>query len=207
MALSVYAGWLSVVLALANPVLYLFSIFSQRAKPHLFSWIVWSLLVSISCVAQVDGGGGLGAYTGFALALSNILIACLAVFFGEWSITRADWIFFLAALCAIPLWILSGTSVWSVVLVCVIDTLGYFPTVRKAWYLPFEEPILPYLSFGLATLVSLFAIEQLSISTALYPAVLSLSNLGLSLYLMLRRKKFRFEYNAPPVLPHILRHS
>jgi len=48
----------------------------------------------------------------------------------------ADWYFFLAALAAIPLWLLTRTPLYSVVVVTVIDALAYVPTFRKSWHRP-----------------------------------------------------------------------
>jgi hypothetical protein len=88
---------------------------------------------------------------------------------------------------AIPLWIVTKTPVWSVILVCLIDTSGYLPTARKVWRKPREETPYSYIFSCGGAFLSVLAIENYTPSTYLYPAVLTLSNCAMASYIFIRR--------------------
>ena len=91
------------------------------------------------------------------------------------------------ALTGIPLWIITKTPVWSVILVCVIDSSGYFLTARKVWRKPRRETPFSYLFSCGGAFLSLLAIANYTPSTWLYPAFLTCSNLTMASYILLRR--------------------
>lgn len=166
---------------------YFTAIMRGMTKPHAFSWFIWGIISSIGVTAQIAEGAGVGSWPRLFGALSCFVIVFLALFKGEKNIARADWITLAAALCAIPLWVLTKTPVWSVILVCTIDTIGYLPTARKAWHKPHEEAAWGYFLSTVGAVFSVIAIEAYTPSTWLYPAVLVVSNGMMGSYLLLRR--------------------
>jgi hypothetical protein len=174
------------MMALSRAI-YFTSIFKGKTKPHAFSWLIWATISSIGFAAQVAEGAGPGSWARGFSAATCCLLAALGYFKGEKNITRGDWTTLAVALCAVPLWIITKTPVWSVFIVCIIDTIGYFPTVRKAWNKPYEESAASYFISTLCSFFSLFAIEHYTISTWLYPALLVFSNSALGVFLLVRR--------------------
>lgn len=170
---------------------YVASIMRGKTRPHAFSWFIWGLISSIGFAAQVAEGAGPGSWArGFGSA-TCFIFAGLSLFKGERSIKRSDWVALAIALSAIPLWVLTKTPFWSVILVCTIDTIGYFPTIRKSWIKPHEETARSYLFSCLGAFFSILAIEHFTPSTWLYPAVLTISNGSMAVFLLLRRKHVR----------------
>ena len=180
-------GLISVALMGLSRIVFFTQVFKGRIKPHAFSWLIWTAISAIGFAAQAAEGAGPGSWARGFSALTCLMLAALGYFKGEKNITRGDWLTLLAAFAAIPLWIVTKTPLWSVFIVCVIDTIGYFPTVRKAWSRPHEESAAGFFLATLCAFFSLFAIENYNLCTWLYPALLVFSNTALVVYLLVRR--------------------
>ena len=168
---------------------YISSVFKGKTKPHPFSWIIWATLTAIAFFAQVSDNAGPGAWITATTALISFAIVILAyVKNSNQEITKSDWITFLAGLSAIPLWIITQTPLWSVILITLIDALGFYPTFRKTWFKPSEELPLHYIIAGLKFILALYALENFTMITALYPLSLVIMNFAFLILLYYRRK-------------------
>ena len=180
-------GILSLVIAVVSYTPYVRSIFVANTKPHAFSWLVWGAVSAIAFVAQFVNHAGAGAWvTGFS-AIVCLGAGVLALFRGEKDITRGDWIAFLSTLLAIPLWIITKDPLWSVLLVTLIDTLAYYPTFRKSFLKPDEELAFKYVVNGLKHLLSLLALEHITVVTSIYPLISFFMEIGIVAMLLWRR--------------------
>jgi hypothetical protein len=181
-------GIISVVVGLVGYIPYLRGMYKGTVHPHVFSWLVWTLLTGIAFLLQLQDGAGPGAWvTGLtALICGGITIWSFKV--GEKIITRSDWAAFIAALTAIPLWLAAQSPLLAIVLITVIDTLAFWPTFRKSWWKPWDEALSEYwaavIKFGLA----LFALNNITIVTTLYPAALVFLHLAFIFMAVLRRR-------------------
>jgi hypothetical protein len=72
-------GIVTVIIAIAMHVPYLFDTIKGKIKPHPFTWILWTLLTLIVFFAQFYDGAGPGAWgTGvIGLICIFITVACL----------------------------------------------------------------------------------------------------------------------------------
>ena len=184
-------GVLSVAMMVGSRTGYFAGIMRGKAHPHVFSWLIWGTISSIGFAAQVAEGAGAGSWArGFGAATCFVLVF-LGFFKGEKDIKRSDWVTLAVAISAIPLWVITKTPFWSVLIVCCIDTIGYLPTVRKSWLKPHEETAISYLFSCLGALFSLVAIKQYTPSTWLYPLVLTFSNGAMWAFLNARRRALR----------------
>ena len=184
-------GALSVAMLVASRGGYFYGILKGTTRPHGFSWFIWGTISGIGFAAQVAEGAGPGSWARGFGSVTCFALAWLAYKHGTRDIKRVDWATLAVALGSIPLWMATKTPFWSVLIVCAIDTIGYLPTVRKAWHLPEEEFAVSYLFSCLAALFSFFAIKEYTPSTWLYPAVLTFTNGGMWLFLLARRKTLR----------------
>lgn len=170
---------------------YLRDIFRGKTRPHIFTWGVWGVLTSIVLAAQITEGAGAGAWVTGLFAACTFVIFALSLKYGEKTITRGDWAMLAAALLAIPLWLLTDDPLWSVVLVCLIDTLAFMPTFGKSWRKPHEETLQTYALGATSFFLSLFALETLSLSTILYPATLVSINVAFVAMVLWQRRALR----------------
>jgi hypothetical protein len=169
-------GMIATGFMLAGYVPYLQALWRREAKPHTFSWLLWGTVNAIICAVQVAGNGGAGAWAAGVVAVFNIGIGLYAIRGGERNITRGDWAIFLSVLAALPLWALTKDPVWSVVLVSIIDTLAFVPTLRKSWRRPHEE-VASTFALGIAGFAfALMALDNYSFANICYPAKVIVTN-------------------------------
>jgi len=181
-------GGLSVVMGILCFAVYIWGIYKGTTKPHLFTWLIWGIVMSIAFTAQVIEKAGPGAWSLGISALITFFIAGVSFFRGEKNITKSDWMAFITALLAIPVWKITGNPLWAVVIVSMIDAVSYYPTFRKSWIKPWEECALAYFIGLMQFSISIFALEKLTLTTALYPIVITIMNGLLVLMLLWRRK-------------------
>ena len=68
-------------------------------------------------------------------------------------------------------------------------TAGFWPTFRKSWHRPQDEPDLPYTLWACGSIASIFAIEAYTFANIIYPAFVAVINIAFVALLFLRRKK------------------
>jgi hypothetical protein len=61
---------------------------------------------------------------------------------------------------------------WAVVIITTVDVLGFGPTVRKAYVFPYSESLLFFGLFAARNFIVLMALENYSVTTILFPAVM-----------------------------------
>ena len=181
-------GLVSVVLTFAAYAPYYRSIFKGATRPHIFSWIVWGIANGLVSAAQFDKGAGPAAWvTGVTAALCFGIIL-LAIRRGEKTITRGDWISFIVALAGMPLWYFADDPLGAVILETAVDMAGCYPTMRKSYAAPYSENLPSWTISTIRSLLSVFAVEHYSLVTVLFPLATVLTNGGVSLMLIWRRR-------------------
>jgi hypothetical protein len=172
-------GILAVILSFLGSGIYIRSILQCKTKPHFYTHFVWAILTFIAFFAQVYDEGGAGSWATGATAITILATAILALKFGTKDITRGDKISLFAALIAIVPWVMTDNPLWSVILISLIDVIAYYPTIRKSWYKPFEENLTSYAIGGIKFGLSIVALDNFTIVTTLYPAVIVIANIFL----------------------------
>jgi hypothetical protein len=182
-----FAG-ISSLLTLVAFAPYIWSIYRGDTRPHAFSWIIWGITTLIVTFAQVDAEGGIGAWPTGLSALVTFYIAWLAILrHGDTQITRSDWGFFIAALVSLPVWYLSSDPLWAVIILTLVDSLAFGPTLRKAYVFPHQESITFFSLFILRNIFGLLALEVWSVTNMLFHVVMSAGCLILIVLVLWRR--------------------
>jgi len=88
-------------------------------------------------------------------------------------ITATDWLFFVLAMSSLPLWYLTANPFWAVVILTAVDIMGFGPTFRKAYFHPFDEQLKFFVIMAARNLISILALENYSLTTILFPAVIT----------------------------------
>jgi uncharacterized protein with PQ loop repeat len=187
-------GTIAVILVFVGYIPYFRDIIQGKTTPHLYSWFLWGFVTSIAFALQISGGAGLGAFVTLAAAIMCGVVILLSFRYkAKQDITLSDTIFFVLAFISLGIWLIAKQPVLSAILTTTTDLLGFAPTIRKSWNKPFSETLSLYalntLRFGLA----IFALQNYSIVTALYPITWCVGNGAFALMLVGRRaqvKKF-----------------
>ena len=181
-------GFLGTMIGMVGYVPYVRNILKGRTKPHAFSWFIWSLLTGIGFSIQWAEGAGPGSWvTGMTSAIC-FCVFVLALLKGTRTFPMIDWIVLLALFIAIGIWLMTDNPAVSIVVVASIDIFAYVPTIRKAFYNPFEETAALFFLDVVKWASSLFALEVFTFSTWFYPAAMTVASAIVVGTLLIRRR-------------------
>jgi len=167
---------------------YIRSILQGKTKPHAFSWIIWASVTFIVFLAQLADKGGVGAWPIGVSGLITLYVAVLAyIKKSDNMITKKDWLFFITAMTALPLWYFTSNPLWAVIILTTVDLLGFAPTFRKAYSRPYEEQLTFFALMASRNLIAIMALEHYSLTTILFPAATALACILFIQMVMLRR--------------------
>lgn len=169
---------------------YIYSILQGKTKPHVFSWIIWGCTTFVVFLAQLADKGGAGAWPIGVSGVITVLVALLAYSKkSDSSITKADWWFFVLAMTSLPLWYITSNPLWAVVILTTVDAIGFGPTYMKAYSNPFEEQLTFFVVMAVRNFIVIMALENYSMTTVLFPAVIGVACLLFILLVMYRRRR------------------
>lgn len=198
-------GIIAIIVAFCAYIPYFRNMISGKTKPHAFTWLIWGTLTGIAFAGQVAEHGGAGAWvTGFSAAIC-VLIGLYALIKGTRDIALLDWISLGGAVIAIGMWFLTSTPLISVILISVIDALGFVPTFRKSFHRPYEETVFTFFVSAIKLVLGVSALSNFSMVTALYPLSLVASNLiFITMVLVRRRQLGRVSVTSSAISPEPL---
>ena len=182
------AGTFAIVLTFVAFAPYIRSILKNQTKPHLFTWIIWSVATLTVGTAQIYHGGGYGS---ISIAISGVLTVFVAFLAylkkTDNSIKKIDYVFLYLSAFAILLWYIVSDPLYTVIILVFIDLCGCIPTMRKAYEKPFEERIFIFLISALRNGFSLVALNEYSVVTTLFQVVTGFASLIIVGIILLRR--------------------
>ncbi len=172
MDLKVILGATAAILALVSSFLYIKDIFRGNTKPHIYTWLIWSIVTTIAFLGQWVSGGGPGSWATGVAALVTIFTLLLSLYggYGTKDITRFDTICLILAIVSILPWLLTKNVLWSVLLATLIDLIAFFPTMRKTWYAPRSESLGSMYVDAVKHSLSIVSMGNYSVITVIYPA-------------------------------------
>lgn len=193
MEAGTYQAWLiaiAVMLTVIAFLPYIRSILHGQVRPHVFSWVIWSLNTSVAFLAAVQAGGGIGTWViGFSAGVTLFIAMLAYVKRADVTVTITDRLFFIVALAAMPLWYWLDDSLWAVWLVTVIELLGFGPTLRKTWFQPSSESMVFLWLLVLRNALVIAALARHTTTTVLFPAAMAAACLALIAVMVWRRPR------------------
>lgn len=183
----IFLGIFATLLAIISYIPYVRDIFLGKTKPHSFSWLIWGILMTVGFAGQLSDNGGPGAWViGFSAVISFSIFG-LSLKYGEKNISKLDWICLISAVTAIPLWLITSTPVWSMILITLIDFLGFVPTWNKSISKPEDETLSLYVVGTIKHSIGIAALASFTLVTLLYPFSLVITNAALAILISVRR--------------------
>lgn len=182
-------GFVTVALTFISLAPYIYDIFKNKTKPHIFTWIVWSIATALAFLGQWQKGGGPGSWTTGATGLLTIFIMIISFKKGSDDITKLDIVMFIGALLGIIPWLLTNDPTLSVVIMATIDAIGFIPTIRKTIKTPQSETFSTYVINIFRHSLSIVALSKYNLATYVFPATLTVMNLITALVIIKYRKK------------------
>lgn len=181
-------GVIGSAVSLLAAIPYALALYRRTVRPHLFTWLVWSVVTAIAAAGQFAAGAGPSAWCTAAIAVTCFLTFVASIFRGERGWTRVDWFFLCAALSAIPLWMLTDDPTISICLVTLIELAGLGPTVRKTLHDPWSESLAYFALCVLKYALALLALSRWNVAVAFYPSVNIIASIGICALMIVRRQ-------------------
>ena len=191
MPYKLFLGIVAAIIGLVSYIPYFWGIYRGQIKPHGFTWFVWGVLTGIGFVAQLLSGGGAGSFLMLIYSLLCFSVAIIAFKQGHVKYVLFDWISLSGALFASGLWLLTKNPLTAVILISLSDGIAILPTMRKAYYYPNEESVLPWFVGVFTYIFSILALDSRSLTNWLYPASIIFFDLVFVLEVWVRRSQLR----------------
>ncbi len=162
---------LSIILIFVGYIPYIRDIFRGKTHPHVFSWIVWSILNFCLFWLQLDAWAGFASWIVLILWMNSTFIAFVWYRYGKKDIRKIDIFFFISALLAIPLWLFLDQAIISAILVTWIGVLAFAPTIRKTWVNPYSETMTTYGITTFRHVLTLLALSEYNTITVIFSGI------------------------------------
>jgi hypothetical protein len=182
-------GILPVILAVPSYFLYIKSVINRKTVPHMYSWLIWSVLAFIGYIAQINSGAGPGAWNTGITSIACLFIFILAIGYGERKLTRLDTALLAIAALATISRIITDSYTVATILASTAASIGFIFTIKKAYVNPNDENAQTFSINALRNLISLFALSSISFNTFFYPFCMMLANFAVALVVLYRKKK------------------
>lgn len=166
---------------------YLRDIVQLKTKPHAYTWLIWAITQTTAVVGILHGGGGWGSLN---LIIGTFFVVCVFLFslkYGSKNITKGDFIVLVISLCAVLVWWRLDKPILAVIMVSIIDVLGYIPSFRKSYQEPWSETLISWMLFSVSNIFAILALNEYNLLTATYLVAITLANLFIFLICFLRR--------------------
>lgn len=188
MDIKIFFAGLAFVAIVAAGVPYIRDTLMRKTKPHVYTWLVWTVTTGIATAGVWYGNGGYPAFTSGVGAAITFFVFLLSLKYGTRDIKVSDTVSLLFCLVALFLWIGLKSPLWSVVLGATIDIVAYWPTLRKTYVAPWSESLSSWALWILAPVCSMAALTSYNVLTlANYFPIFFVNVTFVGLFLLRRR--------------------
>ena len=167
--LPVWCVGAAIALRLTANGQYVWATVRGHARPNAVTWLLWGLVPLIAAAAQI-GESPRAAAVSVALAAGPLVIATVAV-----ARVRAPHVTGYSGVCAgvaaagVVLWQVTDDPLLAIACCIAADAAAALPTLRKAWRDPMSEYPAPYVLTVLSMLVTLLALDRLTVVAWAFP--------------------------------------
>ncbi len=167
---------------------YIRDIFKGKTKPHSITWLIWLITTGVATLGIWQGGGYFSAISMSILTLLVAFVFLLSFKNKTTNITVSDLLILFLSFLSIFLWWKANNPVLAILLISLIDGLGYIPTFRKSFHSPYEETLIFWIAMFIAHIFILLSNEQYNLLTVPYVLTVILASSILIGILIFRRK-------------------
>jgi hypothetical protein len=188
MDFKIFAGLITVILAVISYGFYLGSVATKQTKPHVYSWLLWSILAGVGFIGQISDKAGPGAWNTGITAIACFTVFVVSLRYGDKYLSKKDKFLLGLAFIAVFVQILTSNHNIAVTLATLTALIGFFFTLKKAYIKPFEDSWPTFFINANRNLISLFALSTISYLTFFYPFMMMLANISVVVMILARKK-------------------
>lgn len=180
------AGLAAPVFSLVSCLLYLVDIVRGRTRPSRVSWWVMALVNAALAASYYASGARETVWLPAFYAASFAMIGAFSLRWGYGSWTRIDGFCLAGAVAGLLVWWVTRSAPSALALLIAVESVGFVPTVIKAWRAPGSEDLGAWFVANVASALNVAAVTAWSWEIAAYPLIEAASN-GLFLGLLIVR--------------------
>lgn len=184
---KIFFSVIAFLIGITSSFFYIRDIFRDKTQPHSYTFLIWTITQGTAAAGAFYGHGGYGAINLSIGAFVNFFIFLLSLKYGTKNINVKDKIALAAAFCAIIIWLLLDNPLLAVILVSIIDVIGYLPSFRKTYYEPWSETQNSWIGFTVANILAILALSQYNLLTLSYILAITACNVVMAVICILRR--------------------
>ncbi|MDD3035582.1 MAG: hypothetical protein PHO93_01550 [Candidatus Saccharimonadaceae bacterium] len=178
---------LSGVFTVIAAIPYIIEIIRGVTKPRFASWIIWNILVDISCAAALVEHQYPTALLLFAASVETLAVVVLGWRHGDKKFEKLDAVCLTGALIGVVLWAIFNSPAIAVIATVAIDLVSGAPTLLHSWKRPGEETWQTFLLSGLGAICTLLVINSWLVTAIAYPLYLVTFNFSTTVIILTRR--------------------
>ncbi len=189
------AGYLSGIAILLSFLPYIRDIFRDKTKPERASWLIWTILGSISFFSQFAKGATWSLILPGVQAVGDALIFLLALKYGLGGLQKRDIVGLTGAAIGLVLWVLTGEAAVALFIVIFIDAIGSALTVIKTYEHPSTETVSSWVLTFLGGLFACIAVGRLDFILLAFPLYICLAGASVlvAIWLGFKRRRLLME--------------
>ena len=195
MDIKIFFAILSGIIGTAAFAPYIRDTWTKKTVPHVFTWLIWTITKGTATAGLIYGDGGAGAIPMIISVMLALVVVILSIRDGFKYIKKSDIAIFAMALLAIFVWWQLSSPLAAVIMVSIIDAIGYIPTFRKSYAHPWKETVGSWTAFALADGLAILALENYNLLTVSYLATITSASALLVVYLLVRRSLLQQNVN------------
>jgi len=179
----------SSICAIVGFFLYVRDIYSKQTKPHIYTWLIWTITQGTAVIGVWYGKGGSTCTICLSISATLVFLTFLySVKNGIKNITRSDTLVLIITLLAIVVWWQLHNPILAIFMVSAIDAFGYIPSYRKSWIEPYSETLTAWAIFCVGNLSAILALKEYNFLTLTYLTTVVICNLMVLIILYFRRR-------------------
>lgn len=188
MELKLLFSYIGILISLVAFIYYYYSIYKGDTKPHVYTWLIFSLTLWVWFIIQIQNEWWYGSYVTLAEFIWCFVVFLLALKYWEKNITRFDTFCLILAVISLVLYLSFKLAIISTILIIAVEIFAIIPTYRKSYMKPHEETTVIYYLSSLVYIFSILWLSEHSFATYWYPTSIIIADSILVIYLLVRRK-------------------
>ncbi len=173
LVLGIVAG----VISFGAIIPYIKDIVYGTTRPNVVSYILWTVLLLISILAQISAGASwsIAFLVGDLIGTSLVTALCLTGYgYGKYG--KIEWVCTGLAVLAIVSWKFTNEPVLAIIFAIIADLMAAVPTVVKTYRDPWSEIPTTWFMIACAAILSIASTTIIDFPNLLFPVYLLLVN-------------------------------
>lgn len=167
---------------------YVRDIFRLQTKPERGSWFIWTVLGFIAFFSQLAKGATDSLWMTAGQTTAVLIIVLLSIKYGYGGIGKRDMRALIGAGVGLVLWYLTREASYALIFVILVDSIGTFLTLTKAYKDPGSETFSTWVMSGTSGIFGMLAVGSLNLILLAYPFYIFIANYLIVGAMLLGRK-------------------